>query len=94
MDEFRVVSSGLLNHQFQELYERARSERIGLFALEIATALMEQLRVDPLSMGEEAYELKQMKLQVRHVVRLPWSIYYGVDASRRIVYLKSFALMF
>ena len=93
MNEFRIVSSQELNKQFDDLCAQAKSERRGMFALGTAEAVMETLRRDPLEAGEPLYVLKHLELQMRIVLRFPWSIHFSVDEKRRIVYLTRIELL-
>ena len=92
MDEFQLSSSQELNEHFEDLCDQAKSERRGMFALESADALMARLRTNPFEVGEPLYELKQLQLQMRVVVRFPWCIHFFVDEKRR-VYLTRIDLM-
>ena len=93
MGDFRIVSSQRINQRFEELCAQAKSARRGLFVLETASEIFQRLSNDPLSAGEPQYRLRNMQLQVRHVVKSPWSVPFAVDEKRKLVYLKNIALL-
>jgi hypothetical protein len=93
MDEFRIVSSQALNTQFETLCQQATAERRGIFALDVADAIMKKLSTAPQDVGEPLYHLKQMQVQMRVVAGFPWVIHFAVDEQRRIVYLSRIELM-
>ena len=87
MDDYRIVSSQNLNNQFAELCAQADAHGRGQAVLDAAEEIMLRIQADPLSVGEPEYDLKHMKLQMRHVVNSCWSFHFGVDEARRIVYI-------
>jgi hypothetical protein len=93
MDTFHIVYSGLFTAELIRLCAKARTEGRLSKAKAAITKLIAALETDPNSLGEIVYTLKNIGLPVRHVVRLPWSLHFAVDETRRLVYLSKIELL-
>jgi hypothetical protein len=93
MSDFRVISSQALNQRFLELCAQAKSQRRGMFAVDVMDSIMTKLRTAPMELGEPVYDLKHLHLQMRHVVDAPWSVYFTVDEARLLVYMSRIDLL-
>jgi hypothetical protein len=93
MTSHRIVSSQNLNQEFKDLCAMAKSQRRGWHVLEMAERAMARLQNDPESFGETQYHLKNTGFPAKHAVFGPWSIHFAIDSQRKLVFVKSIALL-
>jgi hypothetical protein len=85
---YRVVDSGLCREETRQLLARARAK--GRFA-EIAQAVRDihtRLEWIPLDFGEPLREFEQLGIQTRIGTIAPLVVRFGVDHTRRVVYVS------
>ena len=93
MAEYRLVISHLLKERLLQLCDQARAQG-QLHQVKIAIkALIEELQLNPLGIGEVLYHLKHSGWPVCHVARKPWSVHYAVDEQQRVVYVTRIEMM-
>jgi hypothetical protein len=53
-----------------------------------------KLTTDPANWGDPLYPLRRVVLMMRRGLRRPLQVHYAVDENLRLVFVKSFALLF
>ena len=86
---YRVVMSESLRHKLKQWREYARQNGLSEPLLRDYRLLHQALVQRPLS-GEPAYRLHQMDVMVYRLSFDLLVVYYAVDESRHIVYVKDF----
>jgi hypothetical protein len=56
-------------------------------------AINHKLTTEPLNWGDPQFQARQMGLVVCHGIHSPLQVYFAVDESRRIVYVRGFKLL-
>jgi hypothetical protein len=87
---FRLVLSHVLLEQIKEHARQAVARGQGPAFAAAIRFIEERLTNDPLGWGDPNYRLRQLDLLVCRAAHPLLHVYYGVDESRRIVYIKEF----
>ena len=93
MARYTLSCSGLILDRLRRLGDRARA--LGLTA-EYRAALAKlklELENRPLTYGERSFDYYGLDLMVFHAIIDMLNVHYAVDATRRIVYLRTVGVM-
>ena len=85
---FRISNSQLQAQQIRKLKERAKSAGSHQEFVEALKVIRRQLEVDPVAFGDRTHTLTGLKVPIYHRIFSILMIRYGVDVSRRLVYLQ------
>jgi hypothetical protein len=66
----------------------------GAVYVEALNFINHKLTADPASWGDPLYPLRKVGLMMRRGLRRPLQVHYAVDENLRVVFVKSFALLF
>ena len=88
--EFEVGISGAVRERLVRLHRHAVVDERGDAFLAALDAIVARLRTDPVSYGEELFDLRAMKVTVKLAVRYPVAIEFAVYPDRRQVFVRTF----
>lgn len=87
---WRIIVSGKVQQELVQLGRReAASGRLAAFTAALEY-LEQQLRQDPLALGDPHNRLKHFELTLCHAIRRPLIVHFAVDEKRQWVYLRKF----
>jgi hypothetical protein len=86
---FEVGISGAMRERLVRLYRHAVVDGQGDEFLAALDATVSRLGSDPLTYGEELFDLRAMKVTVRIAVRYPLVIEFATFADRRQVFVRA-----
>ena len=88
--EFDVGISGVVRERLVRLYRHAVVDERGDEFLAALDAITARLRSDPVTYGEELFDLRVMKVTVKIAVRYPIAIEFAAYPDRRQVLVRTF----
>lgn len=91
MENYRVLASVRQQQQFQQHCQEAKDLLPALLAA--YQNILAKLRSGPVTAGECLYPLPFLNLTIYVICERPLVLHYAVDESRRIVYIKDFAVL-
>jgi hypothetical protein len=90
---YEIISSGAVNDAFRRLLLRAIDQGAEPAVIHAMRRIWSRLESDPLTFGEQVFDLTRMHLQMRVASIRPLGIFYGVDAAARRVFIARIALL-
>lgn len=88
--EFSVNMSSATRERLTELQLRAATDGLRAQFLAALRMILDRLRADPTSYGEELFDLKVMQLTIKVAVEYPVAVEFGVYTESRQVLVRSF----
>jgi hypothetical protein len=90
---YEVHISGIIRQALRRLQRRAAREGRGEEVLAAMRRISQRLRDDPFQLGEPAFRLPSLRMQVRGVVDRPLVVPFGVCEDRPLVFLRGVRLL-
>lgn len=87
---FNVSMSGATRERLDRLHARAAADGRRAEFLASLQTILERLRDEPVSFGEELYDLHALRLTIKLGVVLPVVVEFGVYPDRRLVIVREF----
>jgi hypothetical protein len=87
---FEVSISGATRELLTRLHDAAAADGRKPDFLAALRTISQRLRTDPVSFGEELFDLQSLRLTVKAAVVLPLAVEFGVYAGRRLVFVRTF----
>src|SRR4051812_4221513 len=87
--DYRIASSTKIAGDIKDLGLRAMAKGLWREYFQAWNVIVARLRSDPENFGDPFVDLPAMKIRMFLRIVCPLSIAYGVDADRKIVYIKS-----
>ena len=87
---FKVGISGAIREKLARLGRHAAIDDRGEKFLTAVRAILARLHSDPVTYGEELFELRAMQLTIKIAVRYPLAVEFGVYPDRRQVIVRTF----
>jgi hypothetical protein len=90
---YQVIYLLRARQQMIELAQRADTPGVRAAYVAALRRIQQRLLNDPLGWGDPDYHLHHLGLRMCHGSLWGMSVYFGVDESRRIVYVREFRLL-
>ena len=90
---YEVHGSGAIAAAIRQLHHRATRQGRGATLTKAIRQILDRLERDPFNVGEPAYRLAAMRLQVRTVIVTPLVIDFAVSEDLPIVSIKGVKLV-
>jgi len=87
---FEVPISGAIRELLIRIHDQAANEGQRDEFLVALRSISSRLRTDPVTFGEEVFDLKSLHLTIKVAVILPLTVEFGVYLDRRLVFIRSF----
>jgi hypothetical protein len=92
-EDFRISMSAHTANRVRLLFDEALLDgRDNLFLDSLRTVEL-RLRKDPVTFGEELYDLREHHVTVKIAIRLPIAVEFGLHLARRTVMIRSFSYL-
>jgi hypothetical protein len=88
-----VYCSEVLAHQIRRIHRRAARQGRGKFVSHAFRTIVHALERDPSGLGEPAYRLPGLRMEVRTAVVQPLVIDYAICEDRPLVFIKGAKLL-
>ena len=88
--DFEVSISGATRELLIRLHGEATANGLRAEFLAALRTISERLRHEPVTFGEELFDLRALQLNVKIGIILPLAVEFGVYQQRRIVFVRSF----
>jgi hypothetical protein len=90
---YEVHCSGSLTEAFRRVHRQASRQGRGKAVLSAFGEIINRLETDPFNVGEPAYRLPSLRMQVRRVSVRPLVVDYAVCEDRPLVFIKGVNLL-
>jgi len=90
---FEVLCSTEVARSILQLQRRASRSGRGKQVAEAFRNIISRLQSDPYQIGEPAYRLAALRMQIRTAALRPIAVTFGVCEDRRVVYIQSVKLL-
>jgi hypothetical protein len=90
---FEVHCSGALTATIRRIHRRAWRQGRGQAVTRAFRQIIRRLERDPFSVGEPAYRLPGLRMQVRTVIIRPLAIDFAIWEDRPLVFIKGVKLL-
>ena len=90
---FTVVCSGAIREEILRIHRRATQQGRGPAVTQAIRDLMQRLERDPFQVGEPAYRLPDLRLQMCLVIIHPLVVDFAIAEDRPLVFLKGISLL-
>ncbi|HEV3436036.1 MAG TPA: hypothetical protein VG122_01680 [Gemmata sp.] len=87
---FEVPISGTVRELLIRLHDMAAANGRKEEFLDALRGISARLRRDPITFGEEVFDLKELQLTVKVAVVLPVAVEFAVYPVRRFVFIRAF----
>jgi hypothetical protein len=87
---FEVSISGATRELLVRLHGEAAADGRWAEFLTALRTISTRLRTDPVTFGEELFDLRGLRLTVKVAAVLPLVVEFGVYAERRLVFVRTF----
>jgi hypothetical protein len=88
-----VRLSAAVSRMIRRVHRRATSQGRGWLVTKALGQIVRRLELDPFHLGEPAYRLPDLRLQVRRVVVRPIAVDFAVSEDRPLVFIKGVKLL-
>lgn len=90
---YEVHCSGAVARTIAQLHQHARQQGRGRSVTKALRKVIQRLEMDPATVGEPAYSLNALRLQVRTIVVRPLLVDYAISEDRPVVFIKGVKLL-
>jgi hypothetical protein len=90
---YQVHCSGAITKIIRHIHRQATVQGRGKLVTKAFRQILLQLEVDPFRLGEPAYRLSSLRMQVRTVIARPLVVDFAVCENRPRVFIKGVKLM-
>lgn len=87
---FEVGISGAIREKLVRLGRHAALDERGAKFLAAVRDILARIHSDPVTFGEELFDLRAMQLTIKIAVRYPLAVEFGVYPDRRQVVVRTF----
>lgn len=88
--DFTVSISAAVRDRLIRAHDEAAAAGQRAEFLTALRAVAQRLRADPVTLGEELFDLRALRLTVKVAAVLPLAVEFGVYADRRLVFVRTF----
>jgi hypothetical protein len=90
---YKIICSEAIREAIQRVHRRASRQDRGQLVTDALREIIRDLELAPFKVGEPAYRLPAMRMQVRTTVVRPLVVHFGVCEDRPLVFLKRVKLL-
>ena len=90
---YEIHCSSAIAEEIREVHRQAANQGRGKEVTEAFRQIIQRLEIDPFDVGEAAYRLPGLRLQVRSTIVRPLVVDFGVSEDRPLVFIKGVKLL-